>query len=212
MRSGSCPVRVRRGRPPSARGRGLADADGHASGSVTVEPDADARLAEDAACGSRPPAVLVDRHAATSRVCDSVCSRSCGCTGRTSRCWRPRTTEHPAPSAGRHTGRGPGAAGGEGALQRTLATAAVDAQSGALARLLASVSASVAQHLTSCRCPVDEARDDRGRRPAGRCWPTSTPRSTSRRARGPHLRVGGPGAVPDAPGRPTTRTGAGATC
>ena len=37
----------------------------------------------------------------------------------------------------------------EATLQQTLATGAVDAQSGALARLLASMSASVSQHLVA---------------------------------------------------------------
>ena len=51
----------------------------------------------------------------------------------------------------------------EGRLQRELAGAAVDAQSGALARLLASMSASVAQHLAALPESLEKPKPGGGR-------------------------------------------------
>lgn len=119
-----------------------------ASGSVPVEPDADARLAEDTAYTMAVTAVLVDQvrrdfprlrqrlqplvrmHRAHLEVLEAPDDRSIP---------SPAPAATPAEALARLRTA-------EDALHQTLTTASVEARSGALARLLASVSASVAQH------------------------------------------------------------------
>jgi hypothetical protein len=115
----------------------------------TPEPDADTALAEETAYDMASALVLVDR-------ARDAFPRLRGRLQPLARMHRahlgvlepPDDRSIPAPDAGESPAEAlERVRAAEQALQRTLASAAVEAQSGALARLLASMSASVSQHL-----------------------------------------------------------------
>ncbi|WP_460716680.1 hypothetical protein [Nocardioides dilutus] len=119
------------------------------SGSATVEPDADTRLADDTAYAIAVAAVAVDRvqrEFPRLRRPLQPLVRMHRAHGEVLPVPGDRSIPVPAPSGTRGEAlRRVRAA--EEALQRTLVAAAAEAQSGALARLLASMSASVTQHV-----------------------------------------------------------------
>ena len=119
-----------------------------------------------------------------------------------------RTRPRPWIGAGRWIGRSPDR---EGQAQRRLAEWAIAAQSGQLARLLASMSAAIAQQLASSGGGSRMTRDDPGRRAADHARGRARRRLRVRRPGGPHLRVRRAAAVRRPVGGRTPPTGSRAT-
>jgi hypothetical protein len=117
----------------------------------TPEPDADVTLAEDAAYAIATAQVLVDRvRRSFPRLRDRLQPFTRMHRAHLEVLEPPADRSIPAPDPGSTPAEALARVRtAEQALQQNLANAAVEAQSGALARLLASTSASVSQHLAA---------------------------------------------------------------
>ncbi len=120
-------------------------------GTQTPEPDADVGLAEDAAYAMATAQVLVDRaRRSFPRLRDRLQPLARMHRAHLAVLEPPDDRSIPAPDSGSTPAEALARVrAAEQSLQQTLASASVQARSGALARLLASTSASVSQHLAA---------------------------------------------------------------